>query len=118
MQAYQHVLWRQCYALIHKKDLPPELWTVVRDLWTLRLAKQADRLEKSAGLEEGQPSVSAPTETSDESESEANTELQISGKKGSDAPVLVETLALCYLGILLMRLPVSIGDIYRYDALV
>ena len=26
LQAYQHVLWKQCYTLIHEKGFPAELW--------------------------------------------------------------------------------------------
>ena len=57
-------------------------------------------------------------ETSEESENDAPDAAPVSGKKASDAPVLVETIALCYLGILLMRLPVSIGDVYRYKSVL
>jgi RNA polymerase I-specific transcription initiation factor RRN7 len=114
LQAYQHIIWKQCYALIHKKSLPPELWTVVRDLWTLRLAKQADKLEKSSDRDSESQKSSRKAETSEESENDTQNLSQESGKKASDSPALVETIALCYLGILLMRLPTSIADIYRY----
>jgi RNA polymerase I-specific transcription initiation factor RRN7 len=115
LQAYQHVIWKQCYALVHQKGLPAELWTVVRDLWTLRLAKQAEKLENPSTVDpEGRP-MSANAGSGEETETDTQNESQPSGKKASDAPVLVETVALCYLGILLMRLPTSIGDIYRYD---
>lgn len=114
LQAYQHIIWKQCYALIHKKDLPSELWTVVRDLWTLRLAQQADKLETPPAPDQERQASFTKAETSEESENEAPDASQVSAKKASDSPVLVETIALCYLGILLMRLPVSIGDMYRY----
>jgi hypothetical protein len=26
LESYQHILWKQCYAMIHKKGLPAELW--------------------------------------------------------------------------------------------
>ena len=31
-----------------------------------------------------------------------------------DSPSLIETLGLCYLGTVLLRLPVSIGEMHRY----
>jgi RNA polymerase I-specific transcription initiation factor RRN7 len=114
LQAYQHIMWKQCYALIHKKSLPAEFWTVVRDLWTLRLAKQAGKLEKSSDPDSESQKSSRKAETSEESENERQNVQQESGKKASDSPVLVETISLCYLGILLMRLPISIADMYRY----
>lgn len=115
LQAYQHVIWKQCYALIHEKGLPAELWTVVRDLWSLRLARLAEKLDSPSALDqEGRP-MSAKAESGEESETDTQNGCRASGKKASDSPVLVETVALCYLGILLMRLPTSIGDVYRYD---
>lgn len=93
--------------------MPSELWTVVRDLWTLRLAKQVDKLETPSTPDQERQASFTKAETSDESGNEVPNALQASGKNASDSPVLVETIALCYLGILLMRLPVGIGDIYR-----
>lgn len=34
--------------------------------------------------------------------------------QGRKLPKLVDTLGLCYLGMLLLKLPVSLGDIYKY----
>lgn len=31
---------------------------------------------------------------------------------GKDVPILVDTLGLCYLAMLLMRLPVCVGDLH------
>ena len=81
----------------------------MKDLWTLRLTKQ---VEKLSSLE---PQNQNLVGTGEESEKETQNVPNTSGKKASDSPVLVETVALCYLGILLMRLPISLGDIYRYD---
>ena len=81
----------------------------MKDLWTLRLTKQ---VEKLSSLE---PQNQNLVGTGEESEKETQNVPNTSGKKASDSPVLVETVALCYLGILLMRLPIGLGDIYRYD---
>ena len=84
----------------------------MKDLWTLRLAKQAEKL---SSLESENQNLSRNADTGGESEKDTQNVLSTSGKKASDSPVLVETVALCYLGILLMRLPIGLGDIYRYD---
>lgn len=34
--------------------------------------------------------------------------------KDKQMPTLIESLGLCYLGTVLLRLPVSLGEIYRY----
>ena len=36
------------------------------------------------------------------------------GKKERSLPALVDTLGLCYLGLLLLRIPVVVGDLQRY----
>ena len=74
---------------------------------------QADKLEKLSVLapESRDPSTNAGS--GEESEKETQNELKTSGKKACDSPVLVETAALCYLGILLMRLPIGLADIYK-----
>jgi RNA polymerase I-specific transcription initiation factor RRN7 len=84
----------------------------VKDLWTLRLTKQ---VEKLSSLEPQNQNLFGNAGTGEESEKETQNVPNTSGKKASDSPVLVETVALCYLGILLMRLPIGLGDIYRYD---
>jgi RNA polymerase I-specific transcription initiation factor RRN7 len=84
----------------------------VKDLWTLRLTKQAEKL---SSLDPQIQNLSRNAGTGEESEKEAHDVPNTSGKTASDSPVLVETVALCYLAILLMRLPIGLGDIYRYD---
>ena len=73
--------------------------------------KQAEKL---SSLEPQNQNLSRNAGTGEESEETQNVP-NASGKKAGDSPVLVETVALCYLGILLMRLPIGLGDIYRYD---
>lgn len=45
--------------------------------------------------------------------SEADETAQGGGRKATDSPRLIDSLALCYLGALLLRLPVGVGDIHR-----
>ena len=44
LHCYQLILWKQCYALIHTIGLPPELESVIKDLWALRLQLLKGRL--------------------------------------------------------------------------
>jgi RNA polymerase I-specific transcription initiation factor RRN7 len=87
---------------------------VVKDLWALRLQSLVDKFDESldvadnntsAEIFSSQPSAIDAIEDKSSSSSTA--------RKVTDNPLLEETLGLCYLGTLLLRLPVSIGDIYR-----
>ncbi|KAL1985585.1 hypothetical protein VTN96DRAFT_7565 [Rasamsonia emersonii] len=110
IQAYQLILWKQCHALVHKQGFPADIETVVRDLWALRLRALSDKFDDSVEDDEStQLFSSQPADTA-----EADTGQPFHTRKASDTPRLVETLALCYLGALLLRLPVSVGDIHRF----
>lgn len=87
----------------------------MKDLWTLRLAKQVDKLERSSVLDPESQRPSAKAQSSEEVDEETQNVSKSTAEKASNSPVLVETVALCYLGILLMRLPISLGSIYRYS---
>lgn len=97
------------------KELPEELEGVVKDLWSLRVRDLVKRRE-----ERGFGSVSGRTWFSSQSEGEdTDGTKSVSSKRsrksevGSEVlPKLVETLAFCYLGTLLMRLPATLGDFY------
>lgn len=92
---------------------------VVRDLWMLRLQALIDKFDVNED-EESDSHVERLFFSSSEGPGDLDPEIQtdeelgISPKKASDHPRLVETLGLCYLAALLLRLPVSVGDIYRY----
>ena len=87
----------------------------MKDLWTLRLLKQAEILEKLSVRDLEEPNLSVEAGSGEGSEKEAENVSRPPGKNASKSPVLVETVALCYQGILLMRLPTGLADIYRYD---
>jgi RNA polymerase I-specific transcription initiation factor RRN7 len=87
---------------------------VIRDLWALRLqtlkTKAGDPSESDT-----QPTIF--TSTSGESDSAATYDRRQRPKHrwfGKDFPKLLDTLGLCYLGMLLLRLPCSLGDINRW----
>lgn len=96
----------------------------MRDLWGLRLGFIHRPQEERSGYSSG----TGTTMFSSTSEGE-NTDTDGSGFKsvssrrskkstkregGEKLPKLVETLALVYLGMLLMRLPISLGEISKW----
>ncbi len=122
LQCYQLVLWKQVKWLIEMKGLPSELETVVRDLWSVRL-----RGVKSLGEEDigtgGSETVGFSSQ-SDWKATGSDTD-RIDSSRGPDRrnrkktriegiPRLIDSLALCYLGALLMRLPVTLGKFHRW----
>ena len=108
--AWQNILWRQCYALIHgTSDVPEDLWTIVKDLWTLKLGGLEYRLDdhgRSSGAEMDRVTedLASDSEVDDASTSNRTTYLQ---------PKLWDTIALVYLGSLLLRHPICLSKLYR-----
>ena len=95
---------------MYQKGFPEELESVVRDLWALRLQSI---IEKQGGILEGDTEsqvYSSQTEGLD-TETEAAIDNQ---RKDKEMPSLVDTLSLCYLGMILLRIPISLGEIYQY----
>ena len=78
-------------------------------MWALRLQLLSDKVEA--------PKEDDNTEFSSQATSEDNTERE-EGKRGKctgkTMPTLIETLALCYLAAVVLRLSLSIGDLHRY----
>ena len=100
------------------KGFPKELETVVRDLWGLRLRVLHEEANERDGV--------SVLGLSDFSEGDTDTDgtggrslwsgrsRRSSEKTREMLPKLIETLALCYLGTLLMRLPTSFGEIFKW----
>ncbi|KAM0108905.1 hypothetical protein ACP6JB_005426 [Aspergillus fumigatus] len=109
LQVYQLILWKQCHALVQGRGFPAELEVVVRDLWALRLESLSERLRDPAE-DDREPELfsSQPATTLDEPEGA----FKLSGR-AAQWPRLIDTIGLCYLGCLLMRLPVTIGEFHR-----
>ncbi|KAM0134144.1 hypothetical protein ACHAO1_005832 [Botrytis cinerea] len=119
LQCYQLILWKQTHWLVTVKGFPKELETIVRDLWELRLrVLQGSGDERSEyGTEFGSTTEGDDTDT-DGTGYRSTASTVMSRKRASRAkknlPKLIETLGFCYLGILLLRLPTSLGEIYRW----
>ena len=99
-----------CYSLVHDKGFPTELENVVCNLWALRLqlvdGKQGELFE----FETESRMYSSQTEAS-ETEDEPAEKV---GKREKEMPTLIDILGLCYMGMILLRLPASLGELHRY----
>ncbi|KAL4810783.1 hypothetical protein BDV18DRAFT_2260 [Aspergillus unguis] len=111
LHIYQLILWKQCHGLVTNRGFPAQLENIVRDLWALRLETYAKKIA-DVGNDDSQPEFfsSQPASAREDTETETFTP----GSKLVQWPRLIDTVALCYLGALLMRLPVSIADFHRY----
>ncbi|KAK7734956.1 hypothetical protein SLS53_007733 [Cytospora paraplurivora] len=131
LECLQLVLRKQVWWLVHEQKLPPELETVVRDLWDLRirnfagLRRAADETDAESGAESGMDSGTELFSSQAGSESDASTATsRTTGSRvkswtsepGQDwnLPGLFHCLALCYLGCLSLSLPVRVGQIYNW----
>ncbi|TVY60690.1 RNA polymerase I-specific transcription initiation factor rrn7, partial [Lachnellula suecica] len=116
LECLQLILRKQCHWLVNDKGFSPELEAVVQSLWSLRV-HNFHSVERSGY---------ASTMFSSQSEAE-NTDTDGSGFKSMSSrrsrksvvereklPKLIESLGLCYLGMLMLRLPVSLGEIYHW----
>ncbi|ORY64898.1 uncharacterized protein BCR38DRAFT_523464 [Pseudomassariella vexata] len=120
LEVLQLILRRQLWWLVKDKGLPQELEAVVKGLWDLRVRNLPLRGEGESGKEVGPESE---TESFFSAQSDTGTELSeddaasVSTRSWAPEagrswkmPKLMDTLALCYLGCLTMRLPVTTAD--------
>ena len=83
----------------------------MKDLWALRLQLLKG---KTVAISNEDTVFSSQPQTETEIESngeEVGREYKVEGKA---MPTLMETLGLCYLGMVLLRSPISMGDLHRY----
>ncbi|RDL33685.1 Ubiquitin-like protein [Venustampulla echinocandica] len=121
LSCYQLILWKQCHWLVNAKGFPPELEIIVKDLWSLRvgaLLKLGD--EKSAYGSASGTLWSSGGEGDNTEDTDASGGRSASSRRSKtivgegSSPKLIETLGLCYLGMLLLRLPIGIGEIFKW----
>ena len=108
--------------MVNIKGFPKELETLVRDLWGLKLGV----IQRVGAEKDGYGSGTGTMLFSSTSEGGATDSDATGGKSlGSrrsrksvaaeeKLPRLIETLGLCYLGTLLLRLPTSLGEFYKW----
>ncbi|RYP91371.1 hypothetical protein DL770_002511 [Monosporascus sp. CRB-9-2] len=125
LEVLQLVLRRLVRALVGDSDgalgLPPDLEDVVRSLWVLRIRNLPLRVEgeRSGGAAidtEGDDGVSTGETDTDNVGSDASTATartwESDARRRWKLPKLVDALALCYLGCLIRRLPVTTADFH------
>ena len=101
---------------------------MIKDLWALRLqllksktdaTSEEDTLFSSQPQSKTDATPSEDTLFSSQPQSEMETDDEHEGitrkwkVRGKEMPRLIETLGLCYLGLILLRQPVSIGEMHR-----
>ncbi|GKZ34338.1 hypothetical protein AbraIFM66950_004568 [Aspergillus brasiliensis] len=108
LQVYQLILWKQCHALVQHRGFPSQFEPVVRDLWALRLETYADKINDPSEQDEEPEFFSSQVASG----LDGANDIRFSGRQAT-WPRLIDSIALCYLGALLMRLPVGVGDLHR-----
>ncbi|KAL1651685.1 hypothetical protein SLS61_005348 [Didymella pomorum] len=118
LKCLQLILRHQMRYLIRDKGLPEELEVITLDLWALRISQFGDRITSDGRTDsQTQSQVFSTLETDDEETDDARGTFRTPkgrDKKLSSVPNLLDTLSLCYLGTLTLRLPVTPGDIYHW----
>lgn len=113
LEALQLILRNQVLWLVSEKGFRVELETVIRDLWDLRIRgfgtlrpdMDAPRLEMFSSqpiVEKAEPTLGSSPRTESWDPDTGIWRL----------PGMSDTLALCYLGSLLLRIPLSIGQLF------
>ena len=83
----------------------------MKDLWALRLQLLKG---KTVAVEDEDTVFSSQPQTETEIESNGEEVGRVYKVEGKAMPTLIETLGLCYLGTVLLRSPISMGDLHRY----
>ncbi|KAJ6005449.1 hypothetical protein N7451_003393 [Penicillium sp. IBT 35674x] len=111
LQAYQIILWKQCYALIHDHGFPEQFEGVVRDLWALKLQDYTSNIIESTDDEDvdSEPELFS-SQPSQNDEDEPSVTIRPTYHTW---PRISETVALCYLAAIIMQLPICLSDFYR-----
>ncbi|KAL8673257.1 MAG: hypothetical protein Q9168_002295 [Polycauliona sp. 1 TL-2023] len=114
LKAYQHILQKQSYVLIHTFGLPAKFEEVLRNrLWAPRLQLLTDRLE----IFDDDTVFSSQANSESESEVKKGLHGRARERKSRSklVPSLMDSLGMCYLGMIMLRLPISLSDLHRYQ---
>ncbi|KAF4444022.1 hypothetical protein FACUT_961 [Fusarium acutatum] len=118
LECLQLVLRQQLLWLVQSKGHREELETVVRDLWDLRIRGSGALLAEEETQQTGDglaifSSQPTGTEKDDTPKMQGTRARSWNPEDNPDWPVprMIETLALCYLGCLLLRIPTTIGEL-------
>ncbi|KAI1817500.1 hypothetical protein GGS20DRAFT_532466 [Poronia punctata] len=128
LEVVQLILIRQLRWLVDVQGFPDDFAEIVRALWALRvrnlpLRERGGRRDRSKMGDESDGAASSVwfssqsegAETSDADFSDATTaDWAPDSRRRWKVPKLIDTLALCYIGSLVKRLPVTTGDFHRW----
>jgi RNA polymerase I-specific transcription initiation factor RRN7 len=132
LEALQLLLRSQVLWLVREKGHKPGLETVVRDLWDLRIRgstalagpEESGSGSNAAGGEAELEVFSSQVGSAQEDDTEeerASVRTDVRAQSWDPArgmawplPRVPDTLALCYLGCLLLRIPTRIGEIHEW----
>lgn len=118
LECLQLILRNQILWLVGSKGHREELETVVRDLWDLRTRGSSSLAVDDDDDPQGEMFSSQPEATEPATQSLKNHSKAQSWDPERDQswpmPRMIDTLALCYLGCLLLRTPTSIGEICNW----
>ncbi|KAB8349740.1 hypothetical protein FH972_023755 [Carpinus fangiana] len=130
LQCYQLVLRKQVWWLVRERGFPPELESVTKDFWALKLQMlkhllrdpdQAMRLftsrssSRASSRASSQPYSTSGSSDYDSDLNEAQSHLRSKHRRARALPRLIDSLGIIYVAALLLRLPVSIGDIRAWS---
>ncbi|PGG99193.1 ubiquitin-60S ribosomal protein L40 [Blastomyces parvus] len=136
LEAYQLILWKQCHALVHGKGMPAlvkDLWALrLPQLYS----RSGDGLAYASDHDTDQPQVfssqggggstAATGAGASDVDTDAAADADADGDTGATAedeeeenayhrrrlmesPKLIDSLALCYLALMLLRVPLGVG---------
>ncbi|KAJ9666891.1 hypothetical protein H2201_003025 [Coniosporium apollinis] len=115
---YQLILRKQVWFLVHSKGYPADLEKALHHLWSLRLRKLSPKLSTDADASSETHSQlfssQSEAETSDTDTSYNRRRRAKHEYSTASMPRLIDTLALLYLSMLILRLPPSLADLLRW----
>lgn len=118
LECLQLILREQILWLVTVKGHKAELETVIRDLWDLRTRGAAAAVENDSASEAEMLLFSSQIDLSQDEQptNRFKRPQNWTPESGSEwpSPRLLDTLALCFLGCLLLRIPTRIGDLARW----
>jgi RNA polymerase I-specific transcription initiation factor RRN7 len=121
LECLQLLLRSQLLWMVKEKGIKDELETIVRDLWDLRI--RGDRAVEETSSEGELMMISSQAASGSETDQSSSSRYSRRSKTQSwdsnptgrwPLPRLQDSLVLCYLGCLLLRLPIRIGDICKW----
>ncbi|CAK4033932.1 RNA polymerase I-specific transcription initiation factor rrn7 [Lecanosticta acicola] len=115
----QLVLRKQLRWLIDVQGLPEELESLVKDLWALRLQKLQGQVTEDSETETEAASFRMFSSQSEggsgtDGETAASVRRRQASRKKPHGPGLTDLICLIYVGIILLRIPLTIADLHKW----